>query len=98
MTGAFAIAIAIYYKINEDKRAILAYAANSALFCGLLYNKSSRFFVPQWFKRSLTGYMGFLTFLGLFSLIAKNSQTESKNIDDTIQRVHYRYIKELASI
>ena len=96
MVGVVAVGIGVYYKVNNDDKAIIAYAANSALLSLLLYNKSSTFFVPHWFKKSLTGYMALLIVLGAISLLKNPSENKPKREDDTIQKVQYRYIKELA--
>ena len=97
LVAVFAIAIGIYYKLNSDKKVFFAYTINSGLLLAILFNKSSKFFVPYWFRNSLAGYFGFLTFLGLFNFINKNP-TKQENIspEEILQRVQYRYIKELA--
>jgi hypothetical protein len=92
-----AVGIGIYYKLNEDKRVLYAYIANSSLLSGLIYNKCNRFFVPYWFKHSLLGYMSFLAILGIKGIYLNKPITERRSVEDTIERVHYRYIKELAS-
>jgi hypothetical protein len=98
LVGLIAIGIGIYYKINQDKRVILAYAANSALLSAILYNKSSKFFIPHWFKNSLASYMVILMVLGLLSITKSSSHNKSTEFDDVIQKVQYRYIKELSGI
>jgi hypothetical protein len=95
LVGVIAVGIGVYYKVNKDNKAIIAYAANSAILSLLLYNKSSKFFVPNWLKNSLAGYMALLIILCLLSL-SKHSSQNKTYFDDTPQKVQYRYIKELA--
>lgn len=99
LVAVIAIGIGLYYKINSDKKVFFAYAINSGLLLAIVFNKSSKFFVPYWFRNSLAGYLGFLTFLGIFNFIKKNPIKDEKiSPEEILHRIQYRYIKELAGI